>query len=221
MKIDILSLFPDYFNGPFGVSMVKRAREKGLVEINLVDIRDFAEGKHRTVDDRPYGGGPGMVLMAEPLLRAIRAHKKEGSYVIYLSPQGKPLNASLCRELSLCDHLIIICGHYEGIDQRVIDLEVDLEVSIGDFVLTSGLPAAAALLDATIRFIPGVIGHEEAARQDSFEDGLLDCPHYTRPPEVEGLTVPKVLLNGHHQMIGEWRDSKRKEATLTKRPDLS
>lgn len=220
MEIDILSLFPDYFNGPFSVSMIKRARERGLLNINLIDIRTFAEGAHNQVDDRPYGGGPGMVLMVEPVVKAIRSCKKKGSHVVYLSPQGAPLTAAKSRELAEAEHLILLCGHYEGVDERAIELEVDEEISIGDYVLTSGLPAAAVLVDAIARFIPGVLGHEDAADQDSFEDGIFDAPHYTRPVEFEGLSVPDVLRGGHHAEIDKWRKERALEKTKRVRPDL-
>lgn len=220
MRVDILSLFPNYFRGPFDESMIKRAREAGLVDIHQTDIRDFAEGPHRRVDDRPYGGGPGMVMMPGPTSKAIRKVRKEGSRVIYLSPQGEPLNAAKCRELALEEHLVLLCGHYEGIDQRVIDQEVDEEISIGDFVLTDGCLAAMVLLNATIRFIPGVLGHGQSAEEDSFENGLLDCPHYTRPPVFEEKAVPEVLLSGHHAEIQQWRLQQGLERTKNRRPDL-
>lgn len=220
MRFDILSLFPDYFKGPFDVSMIKRARENGLIEIGLVDIRAFAEGRHQQVDDRPYGGGPGMVLMPEPVTKAIRSVRKKRSRVIYLSPQGEPLTARKCESLASEEHLILLCGHYEGVDQRAIDLEVDEEISIGDFVVTSGAPAAIVLVDAVSRFIPGVIGNEEATRQDSFENGLFDAPVYTRPPEFEDLEVPLVLRQGHHAEIERWRKDIAYKKTKRVRPDL-
>ena len=213
MKFTILSLFPDYFDGPFRVSMLKRAQEKGLLEIEQVDIRDFAEDKHKKVDDRPFGGGPGMVLMAAPLTRAIRSRKKEGSRVILLSPQGPKLTAKKCAELAQEKDLILVCGHYEGVDERVMQ-DVDEEISIGDYVLTSGCAAAIVLIDATVRFIPGVLGDEESAAQDSFQDeGLFDAPHYTRPVEFEGVKVPEVLLSGNHAAIARWRKEKAIEKT--------
>lgn len=212
MRIDILSLFPEYFQGPFSVSMVKRAIDKGLLDIGLFNIRDFATNKHRKVDDRPYGGGPGMVLMPEPVCAAIRSVKKEHSKVIYLTPQGKTLTACMCEELAREKHLIFLCGHYEGIDERAIQKEVDEEISIGDYVLTNGCLAAIVLLDAIARFIPGFLGHEEAARQDSFQEGLLEGPVYTRPALFEGLQVPQVLQDGHHEEIKKWR----KEQALCK-----
>lgn len=221
VRFDILSLFPGYFSGPFDESIIKRAQEKGQVGINLVDIRDFAEDKHRRVDDRPYGGGPGMVLMPGPVSRAIQSVRTPGAKVIYLSPQGALLTAKKCRELARCPHLILLCGHYEGIDERIIQKEVDEEVSIGDYVLTNGCLPAIVLLDAVIRFVPGVLGHEEAASQDSFEeDGLLDFPHYTRPENFEGSEVPEVLRSGDHKKIAEWRRQKALEKTRLVRPDI-
>lgn len=199
--------------------MLGRAIGKGLLSIRQVNIRDFAEGKHRKVDDRPFGGGPGMVLMAKPVVEAIRFVKKERSHVVYLSPQGSVLNAKKCEELSQKEHLVLLCGHYEGIDERAL-VEVDEEISIGDYVLTSGQAAAIVLIDAVSRFVPGVLGHEEAALQDSFADGLLDCPHYTRPAEFEGRRVPDVLLEGAHALIEGWRRKKKLEKTRLVRPDL-
>lgn len=220
MKWDILSLFPNFFKSPLEVSMLKRAQDKGLLTINQVDIRSFAIGKSRQVDDRPYGGGPGMVLMAQPVVAAIRSVKNSKSHVIYLSPQGKPLNAKKCANLAKNEHVILLCGHYEGVDERAIKMEVDEEVSIGDYVLTSGAPAALVLLDAVSRFIPGVIGNEEATRLDSFENGLFEPPLYTRPPIVEGHEVPQVLSQGNHKRIRAWREEKAKEKTKYVRPDL-
>ena len=220
MKYTILSLFPEYFKSPFDVSIIKRAIDQQIISIDLVDIRDFATDKHKTVDDRAYGGGPGMVLKPGPLVDAIRSVRRENSHVIYLSPQGKKLDAALCRELSSKSHLIIVCGHYEGIDQMVIYLEVDEEICIGDYVLTSGAPAAVVMVDSITRFIPGTIGHPDAAKQDSFEDGIFDTPHYTRPPEFEGLKVPDVLLSGHHSRIEAWRKKQALEKTRDVRPDL-
>ncbi|NGX38038.1 MAG: tRNA (guanine-N(1)-)-methyltransferase [Chlamydiae bacterium] len=206
MKIDILSLFPGYFESPFGVSMLKRAIERGLIEVDFIDVRQFARGKHRQVDDRPYGGGPGMVMMAEPCIRAIRSVKTPSSHVIYLTPQGETLKAQKCEALAEHEHLILLCGHYEGVDQRVIDSEVDEEISIGDYVLTNGCIAANVLVDAVVRFIPGVLGHGRAAQEDSFQDeGRLEGAHYTRPEEFEGRRVPEVLLSGNHKEIDKWR----------------
>lgn len=220
MLIDILSLFPEYFESPFRVSMLKRAIDKGLLDIRLWDIRTFAKGKHRKVDDRPYGGGPGMVLMPEPVTASIRSVKKEGSYVVYLSPQGTLLNAATSQRLATHSHLILVCGHYEGLDQRVIDAEVDEEISIGDYILTNGCLASLVLLDAMARFIPGVLGHEEAATLDSFQEGIFEGPLYTRPEEFEGEGVPEVLKSGHHLEIERWRRAKGLEKTQKMRPDL-
>jgi len=217
----LLSLFPDYFRGPCSVSLLKQAQEKGLLAIETSDIRDYTEDKHRRVDDRPFGGGPGMVMTAQPICAAIRDKRRPGSHVIYLSPQGKPLTAEKCRELAEKEHLILLCGHYEGVDERVLESEVDEEVSIGDYVLTSGCAAAVVLVDAVSRFLPGVIGHPDAAAQDSFEQGHLDCPHYTRPEVFEERPVPPVLLSGNHQAIAAWRREKGLEKTRQVRPDLN
>jgi len=219
MLIDILSLFPEYFQGPFDVSIVKRARQKGLIDIRLTDIRTFAKDKHRKVDDRPWGGGPGMVMLPGPITEAIRSVRQEKSRVIYLSPQGKKLDAAKCRALAKEPHLILLCGHYEGVDERVMR-EVDEEISIGDYVLTSGCPAAAVLVDAVCRFIPEVIGNEEAVDQDSFEGGIFDGPQYTGPEEFEGAAIPPILKTGHHANIASWRKQKAYEKTCTIRPDL-
>lgn len=220
MQFDILSLFPDYFEGPFQVSILKRAIDKGLLSIRHTDLRGFGEGKHKKVDDRPYGGGAGMVLMPVPLIQAIRSVKKEGSYVVYLSPQGRTLTAATCKRLASYPHVILVCGHYEGLDQRVIEKEVDEEVSIGDYVLTSGCMPAVVIVDAVSRFIPGVLGHEQSAEKESFQDGLLEGPCYTRPESVEGMEVPPVLLNGNHAEIEKWRLEQAMKKTQRVRPDL-
>lgn len=220
MRFDILSLFPEYFRGPFDVSMIKRALESGLIELNLINIRDFAESRHKNVDDRPYGGGPGMVMMPEPVAKAIRSVKREGAKVVYLSPQGKKLDAQLSRRLAQEKQLILLCGHYEGVDERVLESDVDEEVSIGDYVLTNGCVAAIVLVDAICRFIPGFLGHESAAAEDSFEQGIFDCPHYTRPEVFEGKEVPQVLLSGHHKNIAEWREAEAMKKTHRVRPEL-
>lgn len=220
MEIEILSLFPEYFRGPFDVSMLKRAKEAGHLEIRHTDIREFAENKHARVDDRPFGGGPGMVLCPGPVARAIRSVKKPGSRVIYLSPQGSVLTAAKCEQLAQYEHLILLCGHYEGIDERVLAKEVDEEISIGDYVLTSGCPAAIVLVDAVARFIPGVIGHPDAVREDSFQEGIFDSPHYTRPENFEGMEVPPVLLQGNHAEIRKWRRAEALKKTGRVRPDL-
>jgi tRNA (guanine37-N1)-methyltransferase len=220
-KIDILSLFPEYFKGPFDESIIGQARKKGILEINLIDIRDYANNRYRRVDDRPYGGGPGMVLMAEPVTLAVRSLKLPGAHVVYLSPQGTQLDARKCRELAGYEHLILLCGHYEGIDERALESEVDEEISIGDYVLTNGCLPAIVLVDAVVRFVPGVLGHQSAANEDSFEDGLFDCPHYTRPEIFEGRSVPEVLLSGDHKKIAEWRRTQALEKTRRIRPELT
>lgn len=220
MEIELLSLFPSYVNSPLEESILKRAIQKGLLAVRNTDIRIFSSDKWHRVDDRPFGGGPGMVLMSEPVSKAIKSVRRNNSRVIYLSPQGMPLTANLARELAKEEHLILLAGHYEGIDQRVIDEEVDLEVSIGDVVLTNGCLAALVLIDAVSRFIPGVLGDEESAAQDSFEAGLLDCPHYTKPVSYLGLDVPTVLRSGDHAAIALWRRQKQVSTTLAVRPDL-
>jgi tRNA (guanine37-N1)-methyltransferase len=221
MEIDILSLFPSYFRGPFDVSMLIRAREKGLIEIRHTDIRDFSTHKNGRVDDRPFGGGPGMVLCPQPVASAIRSVKKNGSHVVYLSPQGALLNAAKCHELSQKEHLILLCGHYEGIDERVLEAEVDEEISIGDYVLTNGCAAAIVLVDAVARFIPHVIGHPEAVLEDSFQEGIFDSPHWTRPEIWEGRETPPVLLGGNHAEIRKWRKAQALKKTKRVRPELT
>lgn len=220
MEIDILSLFPDYFEGPFRVSILKRAIERGLLTIRQVQIRDFAGGKHHKVDDRPYGGGSGMVLMPGPVAAAIRSVKREDSYVVYLSPQGKTLDAAVCQRLAGVSHLVLVCGHYEGLDERVIEAEVDEEISIGDYVLTNGCLAAIVLVDATARFIPGVLGNNQGAEFESFQQGMLEGPCYTRPEEFEGVKIPQELKGGNHAEIARWRSQKGLEKTQRVRPDL-
>ena len=219
MQIDILSLFPGYFRSPFESSILKKAIDSGRININTIDIRSFSKDKHKRVDERPFGGGPGMVMMAEPVLDAVRSVKKEGSWTIYLSPQGKLLNAKKCEELAKKKHLVLLSGHYEGIDERIMK-EVDEEISIGDFVLTNGCIAAILLVDGVVRFIPEVLGHVDAASMDSFQNGLLKGPQYTRPEEFEGERVPEVLLSGHHAKIEEWRLNMGLEKTKRVRPDL-
>lgn len=220
MKITILTLFPEFFNGPFKVSILKRAQEMGLLDIRIENIRDYARDKHSQVDDRPYGGGPGMVLKPEPLVRAIREVRSDDSRVIFLSPQGKPFQARMAKEFVTYKHLILLCGHYEGIDQRVLD-EVDIELSVGDFVLTSGCPAAVLVIDAVVRFIPGVLGDPLSAQRDSFEQkGYFGAPKYTRPAVFEGKEVPNVLLSGNHKEIEEWNAQQSYEKTKRVRPEL-
>jgi tRNA (guanine37-N1)-methyltransferase len=221
LSFTILSLFPSYFESPLKVSILKRGVEKGLLSFGLVDIRKFATGKHQQVDDRPYGGGPGMVMMAEPIVAAIREARRENSHVIYLSPQGRVLTTEDCKRLARKKHLILLCGHYEGVDERAIALEVDEEISIGNYIVTSGAPAALVLVDAISRHVPGVIGNEESIKEDSIEKGTLSPPVFTRPEVVEGIEVPPVLLSGHHSHIEKWRKEKALEKTERVRPDLT
>jgi tRNA (guanine37-N1)-methyltransferase len=222
MKAGIVTLFPDMFCAltEFGVS--SRALKKGLVELSFWNPRDYTTDNHRTVDDRPYGGGPGMLMKTEPVRLAIEAAKQalpEGK-VIYLSPQGKPLDQAVINRLAGQNEMILLCGRYEGIDERVIESHVDEEVSLGDFVLSGGELAAMTCLDAMIRLQPGALGHEDSAGQDSFMNGLLDCPHYTRPEEFAGKVVPPVLLSGDHEAIRVWRLKQSLGRTWSRRPDL-
>ena len=221
LRIDILTLFPDYFQGPLTVSMVKRAIARKAVDIRLHDLRKYTTDKRHTADDVPYGGGAGMVMKPEPLARALAALKKNRKKVrtILLSPQGRPFNHKMALELSKEKHLLLICGHYEGLDERAMKW-VDKEISLGDYVLTGGEPAAAVLVDTLVRFLPGVVGDRQSVEKDSFFNGLLDYPHYTRPRIFKGIKVPEVLLSGHHAEIERWRKRESLKNTLTKRPDL-
>ncbi len=219
MIIDILTLFPNMFTSPFDESIVARARSSKLVEINPINIRDFAPGKHQQVDDYPYGGGAGMVMKVDVLSRAINSVKRNDSRLIYLSPQGQKLNQENVMRLAQQSHLILLCGHYEGIDERVMDL-VDEEISVGDYVLSGGEIAAMVVVDAVTRLIPGVLGDDNSARDESFTTGLLEYPHYTRPRSFENMEVPPVLLSGHHKHIRLWRKKLSLTRSLLKRPDL-
>jgi tRNA (guanine37-N1)-methyltransferase len=220
MHIEVLSLFPSYIEGPLHESILKRAIQNNLLRVSNVDIRTFSSRKDLRVDDRPFGGGPGMVMMAEPVVAAIRSRRTPESRVVYVTPQGEQLTPALAKELSRISHLIIVCGHYEGIDQRAIDSDVDQEISIGDYVLTNGCLAALVLIDVVARFIPGVLGHEDAASEDSFEHGIFDHPHYTQPRVFEGNEVPSVLLSGDHESIARWRRTQALTHTKQMRPDL-
>jgi tRNA (guanine37-N1)-methyltransferase len=216
MKINILTLFPEMFSGFKSESIIKRAISSGALEINIIDIRDYTFDKHNTADDTPFGGGAGMVLKAEPIFRAL---ENRGGKVIYTSPQGITLTQKLSNELSEEKEITIIAGHYEGIDERVIEQKVDLEVSIGDFVLTGGELPAMVITDSIARLLPGVI-KKDSYEQDSFYNGLLDHPHYTRPAEFDGLKVPDILLSGHHKNIELWRKKESLKRTYERRPDL-
>lgn len=221
MRFDILTLFPEMFSGPLNTSILGKARESGLLSIHLWNIRDYALDKHRVVDDTPYGGGAGMVLKPDVLVRAIEDVKGESTApVIYLTPQGQPFNQSKAQELAEMPRIILLSGHYEEIDERVRVGWIDEEISIGDYVLTGGELPAMVIVDAVSRLIPGVLGHDDSAQQDSFQDDLLDHPHYTRPAEFRGMTVPDVLLSGHHERIRQWRLRESLRRTLLRRPDL-
>ena len=215
MRISILSLFPEFFTSALETSMLGRAIKNGIVDVELINIRDFAEGKHKVVDDKPFGGDPGMLMKPEPVLRAIESVRKKDSYVVYLTPQGNQFNSEKCEDFARkCDHLILICGHYEGIDQRVIDIAVDEEISIGDYILTSGMIPALVVLDGTIRFLDGAIGNKKSVYSDTFyKENQLKGPQYTRPANFRGLSVPEVLLSGHHQKKAVWREEVGKEKT--------
>lgn len=218
MKFDVLTLFPEMFE-PLNSSIIGRAKEKNLIEINLINIRDFSKDKHKKVDDTPYGGGAGMVMMPDVVYDAYKSVEDKNAKVIYMSPQGKKLTQKKVEELAKQEHLIILCGHYEGIDQRVIDKIVDEEISIGDYVLTGGEIPAMVLIDSVSRYNSGVIA-EESREEESFTNGLLEYPQYTRPEVFEGVEVPEVLLSGHHANIEKWRKEKALEITKLKRPDL-
>jgi tRNA (guanine37-N1)-methyltransferase len=222
VRIDILTVLPGLLQGPFAESIVKRGIDKGLVEVHLHDIRDFSKYKHKKVDDTPYGGAAGMVLAMQPLHDAITHLKSERQYdeVIFLTPDGERLNQGRVNQLSLCGNLLMICGHYKGIDERLREHFITLEISIGDYVLSGGELAAAVLTDALIRLIPGVIGDEMSALTDSFQDGLLAPPVYTRPAEYNGWKVPEVLLGGDHKKIQAWEEDQALKRTKDRRPDL-
>ena len=220
MKIQILTIFPDVCKSVFSESILMRAQEKNLASLEAVDLRKWTKDRHRTVDDAPYGGGPGMVMKIEPIDLALSEMRSPASKVILLSPQGRQFSDSTARELARETDLILLCGHYEGIDQRVAEHLVDDEISIGDYVLTSGVLPALVLTDAIVRLIPGVLGDEESAQQDSFSAGILDHPHYTRPSEYKGWKAPDVLLGGNHAAIANWRREAALDATKKRRPDL-
>lgn len=224
MRIDILTLFPEMFKGVFGESMIRIAQDKGLVSMNVHNLRRWTHDRHRTVDDKPFGGGPGMVMKVEPVdeaLAEIRAAAKKSAppVVILLTPQGKPFAQNVARSLAALEHIVFICGHYEGFDERIRDF-ADLEVSMGDYVLTCGEIPAMAACDAVIRLIPGVLGDEECLVDESFEGGILEYPQYTRPADYKNMKVPDVLLSGDPKKIGEWRKQKAIERTRERRPDL-
>lgn len=223
MQIDILTLFPEMFPGVLDASILKRARKKGIFDYNLVDFRKYAANKHEKVDDYPYGGGAGMVLTAQPIFDAVGAiteKKKTKSRIILMCPQGQPYDQKKAEELAQEDHLIFICGHYEGYDERIREHLVTDEISIGDYILTGGELGAMAVIDSVVRLLPDVLGNEQSAPEDSFSTGLLEHPHYTRPADFRGMTVPDVLISGHHEKIEAWRKKESLRRTYERRPEL-
>ena len=222
MRIDIISVLPELMESPFKTSILKRAVDKGLVEVHFHQLRDWSINKHRQIDDEPYGGGAGMVMMIEPLDKCISELKSQRDYdeIIYLTPDGETLNQKISNTLSIKNNLIFLCGHYKGIDQRVRDLHITKEISIGDFVLTGGELAACVLADSIIRLVPGVLNDEQSALTDSFQDDLLSPPIFTRPESYKGLEVPKILLSGNFAKIEDWRHDEAMRITQEKRPDL-
>jgi tRNA (guanine37-N1)-methyltransferase len=224
MKIEIVTLFPEICRAPLSESIMKRAQEKGILELHTRNLRDWTTDKHHVVDDAPFGGGQGMVMKPEPIFAAVEELKSRvenlKSKIVLMSPAGRRLDQELANQLSQEPHLIIICGHYEGVDHRVIEHLIDLEISIGDYVLTNGAIAAVVLVDAIVRLLPGALGHEQSAADDSFSDGLLEAPQYTRPAEFRGWKVPEVLLSGNHAEIARWRKEQAVNRTRQNRPDL-
>ncbi|MBT3181324.1 MAG: tRNA (guanosine(37)-N1)-methyltransferase TrmD [Deltaproteobacteria bacterium] len=221
MKINIVSLFTGMFETPFSDSIIKRAREKGLVEMSMHDIRDCTTDRHRTVDDTPYGGGAGMVMMPEPLVQTVESIEREKKSIsILMTPQGEPFSQKIAHELVDFDQLLLICGRYEGIDERAREIIADREISIGDYVLSGGEIPAMVLVDAVVRLIPGVLGNDQSIEHESFEEGLLECPQYTRPEVFRGKRVPPVLLSGNHAEIEAWRRREALKRTRVRRPDL-
>ncbi|WP_277630163.1 tRNA (guanosine(37)-N1)-methyltransferase TrmD [Atopococcus tabaci] len=223
MKIDLITLFPDMFSGPLSYSIMSRAIEKGILEVGFTDFRQFGKGKHQHVDDTPYGGGAGMLLKPEPIFESVdqinAEHPETKKRVILVDPAGKPFDQQMAEELSKEEHLVFICGHYEGYDERIRTLVTD-EISLGDYVLTGGELAAMVIMDATVRLIPGVLGNQTSVETDSHSSGLLEHPHYTRPPEYRGMKVPEVLMSGNHALIEEWRDKESLKRTWQRRPDM-
>ncbi len=221
MRIDIVTLFPEFFETPLAASLLGRALQRGIAEVHLTNPRSFAPAPYHRVDDEPYGGGVGMVLQCDPLFQAVESLPQVGERAVILTtPQGQPLNQSLLKTLVQLPHLVMICGHYEGVDERVRQHLVTHEISLGDFVLTGGEIPALALIDGVVRLLPGTVGKADSLREESFEDGLLEYPHYTRPRSYRGWEVPEILLSGHHQAIATWRQNQRQERTRLRRPDL-
>ena len=222
MRIDILSIFPEMFKGPFSHSIIKRAQEKGLAEIHVHDIRIYSKNKHKKVDDYPYGGGAGMVMMIDPIVSAIEDLKSKTNYdaIVFMTPDGKVFNQNIANHFSSFENILLLCGHYKGIDERIRENYITHEMSIGDYVLSGGELAAMIVTDALIRLIPGVLGDETSALSDSFQDGLLSPPVYTRPFDFKGFKVPEILLSGNEKAIVEWKYQKALERTQNRRPDL-
>lgn len=220
MKVDVLTLFPAMFAGPLDESIIKRARAAGLLDLRIHNLRDYAHDRHKTVDDRPFGGGPGMLLKPEPIFEAVEALAREKTRVILLSPSGRQFNQSIARELAGMDDLLLITGHYEGFDERIRQELADDELSIGDYVLTNGALPAMVIIDTVARLLPGVLGDDQSAHEESFSAGLLEYPQYTRPAEFRGLKVPEILLSGNHAEIARWRAEQSRAVTEERRPDL-
>ena len=220
MKIDILTLFPEICRAPLSESMMKRAQEKKIVDLRIHNLRDWTTDKHHIVDDAPFGGGQGMVMKPEPIFAAVEELKTPESKILLMSPAGRRFDQTMAADLSKESHLIVVCGHYEGVDHRVIEHLVDLEISIGDYVLTNGAIAAVVLVDAVVRLLPGALGDEQSAHDDSFSAGLLEGPQYTRPAEFRGWKVPEILLSGNHAKIAKWRKEQALKRTKKNRPDL-
>jgi tRNA (guanine37-N1)-methyltransferase len=220
MKIDILTLFPDICRAPLGESIMKRAQGNGIVDLRIHNLRDWATDKHHIVDDAPFGGGHGMVMKPEPIFSAVEDLRNQASRVVLMSPAGHRFDQQMATQLSQEQHVIIVCGHYEGVDHRVVEHLVDLEISIGDYVLTNGAIAAVVLVDAIVRLLPGALGHEQSAADDSFNDGLLEAPQHTRPADFRDWKVPEVLLSGNHAEITKWRKEQAIKRTRENRPDL-
>jgi tRNA (guanine37-N1)-methyltransferase len=220
MKIDVLTLFPAMFAGPLDESIIKRAREAGLLDLRIHNLRGYAHDRHKTVDDRPFGGGPGMLLKPEPIFEAVEALAGEDTRVILMSPAGRTFSQAIARGLAPEKHLLLISGHYEGFDERVREQLADDELSIGDYVLTNGSLPAMVIIDTVTRLLPGALGDEQSAQEESFSHGLLEHPQYTRPAEFRGMKVPEVLLSGNHAQIAKWRAEQAKSRTAGRRPDL-
>ena len=220
MKIDVLTLFPAMFAGPLDESIIKRAREAGRLDLAIHNLRDYAHDRHKTVDDRPFGGGPGMLFKPEPIFEAVEKLTREDTRVILLSPAGRTFNQAVARELAGLGHLLLVSGHYEGFDERVREQLADDELSIGDYVLTNGALPVMVIIDAVTRLLPGVLGDEQSAHQDSFSHGLLEYPQYTRPADFRGMKVPEVLLSGNHAEIARWQAEQARLRTKERRPDL-